>query len=64
MRRWLFSRPDPGDTLVEVDWHTGRVVRIPGVYPWRERLMRPIHPAVLIALAVLLFLFVGFAAEF
>lgn len=51
---------DAGETIVEIDWHTGRVVRIPGVYPWRERLMR-YKPAALIALALALFLWVGLA---
>ncbi len=36
---------DDADTIVVVDWHTGRVLRIPGIWPWTER------PAVIQAVA-------------
>jgi hypothetical protein len=52
------SPDDAGSTLAEVDYYTGRIVRIPGVYPWQERVMRW-RPLIYVAIATALFVVVG-----
>lgn len=57
----IFSVPDPDEGLIAViDSDTGRIVRIPGVYPAKERRMR-IPTWLMFVIAMGLFLFVGVA---
>lgn len=49
-------------TICEVDQTTGRVTRIPGVYPWREVWARW-RPTVLVLIGCGLFLLIGFLQE-
>lgn len=56
----LRSLPDAGSTLAEVDYYTGRITRIPGVYPFSERIAR-YRPMIFVAIAALLFVVAGIA---
>lgn len=53
MKLWRSSR-DASDTIADVDYHTGRVLRIPGIYPWHEvRVTRALLVAVVVLLVLL-----------
>ena len=60
--RRIFSAPDPDDDglIAVVDYKTGRVVRIPGEFPWPERLHRN-RIRIAVAIACLLLVAVGVA---
>ena len=61
MWRRICCSLDVSSTLAEVDYDTGRVIRIPGVYPFSERVARW-KPLIYVAIATALFVFVGLMA--